>query len=287
MVEAVRKPWRAALLLGRVSNLPTVWSNCLAGWLMGEGEDYSRFALLLLGASALYIGGMFLNDACDANFDRQHRKERPIPSGMISERAVWLAGFALLFAGVISLSFLGKGTPLLAIALAASILLYDFVHKLVAFSPVLMGLCRFLLYLVAASIGAWGVNGLAVWSGFALACYIIGLSYVARREATLGAWSWWPLLLLAMPIVLALIVNVGSYREPALLIAAVLGLWVMRSLRSLISPQPNIGHAVSGMLAGIVLVDWLAVADQPKAIGAVFIALFLLALGFQRFVPAT
>ena len=28
---------RALLVLGRVSNLPTIWSNCLCGWLIGVG----------------------------------------------------------------------------------------------------------------------------------------------------------------------------------------------------------------------------------------------------------
>jgi hypothetical protein len=44
---------------------------------------------------------------------------------------------------------------------------------------------------------------------------------------------------------------------------------------------------VSGLLAGIVLVDLLAVADQPPGVGIVFLLLFSLALLFQRFIPAT
>ena len=62
---------RTLLLLGRISNLPTVWSNCLAGWILGGGGTALRLALLCLGASCLYIAGMFLNDAFDAEFDRQ------------------------------------------------------------------------------------------------------------------------------------------------------------------------------------------------------------------------
>ena len=77
---------RTLLILGRVSNLPTVWSNCLAGWLLAGGGAGSRFAVLCGGASLLYIGGMFLNDACDVRFDTAHRKERPIPSVAISAR---------------------------------------------------------------------------------------------------------------------------------------------------------------------------------------------------------
>ena len=80
---------RTLLVLGRVSNLPTVWSNCLAGWLLGGGGEWPRFAVLGGGATLLYEGGMFLNDAFDADFDAQHRRERPIPSGAISPGSVW------------------------------------------------------------------------------------------------------------------------------------------------------------------------------------------------------
>ena len=30
---------RTLLVLGRASNLPTVWSNCFAGWLLGGGGE--------------------------------------------------------------------------------------------------------------------------------------------------------------------------------------------------------------------------------------------------------
>src|SRR3954452_796413 len=93
-VASSRAPlWRTLLVLGRVSNLPTVWSNCLAAWLLGGGgKNWDRFALVCSGATLLYIGGMYLNDAFDANFDAQHRRERPIPSGRIPLGWVWRVG---------------------------------------------------------------------------------------------------------------------------------------------------------------------------------------------------
>src|SRR5476649_1795380 len=91
---------RTLLVLGRVSNLPTVWSNCLAGWWLGGGGNYRKLPLLLLGLSALYIGGMYLNDAFDEDFDRQRRPERPIPSGKISAARVWRFGFGQLGLGI-------------------------------------------------------------------------------------------------------------------------------------------------------------------------------------------
>src|SRR5213075_1303788 len=75
---------RTFLILGRVSNLPTVWSNCLAGWWLGGGGNSGMLPFLFAGVTLLYLGGMFLNDAFDVEFDRQHREERPIPSGRIS-----------------------------------------------------------------------------------------------------------------------------------------------------------------------------------------------------------
>src|ERR1051325_8209085 len=126
---------RTLLLLGRVSNVPTVWSNCLAGWWLGGGGDWFRFGLLCLGATLVYIGGMYLNDAFDVEFDRQHRRERPIPSGAISERTVWRAGIAMLVIGTGCLAALGLKTAVFALFLGCCVILYDAAHKLITFSP--------------------------------------------------------------------------------------------------------------------------------------------------------
>ena len=201
---------RTLLVLGRVSNLPTVWSNCLAGWWLGGGGNFGKLPLLLFGASALYTGGMFLNDAFDAEFDRQRRSSRPIPSGAISLAAVWRWSFALLGLGAISLAVLGKTTGVLTLALLACIIIYDATHKAITASPWLLGLCRFWIYVIAGSTGVWGVNGGPIWCGAALAFYVAGLSSVARRESFRGPVPYWPLLLLAAPVFLAMLMNAGD-----------------------------------------------------------------------------
>jgi len=279
---------RTLLILGRVSNLPTVWSNCLAGWFLGGGGEFSTFIILGLGATCVYIGGMYLNDAFDAEFDRQHRRERPIPSGAISEAAVWRGGWAWLGAGAVLLMPLGLTTAVLTGLLIASVLVYDAVHKAVAFSPLLMSACRFFLFLVAASFGVEGIDGLAVWSALALAAYIIGLSYIARRESLPGMVQHWPLLFLALPVGLALVVNDGSFRRAAGLLSLILGLWMLRCLRTTLwAAEKNLGRTVAGLLAAIPLVDLLAVASAPPQLAAVFFLLFIAALLFQKLVPAT
>jgi 4-hydroxybenzoate polyprenyltransferase len=81
MNQTVFRQLRALLALGRVSHLPTVWSNCLAGWWLGGHGNFSKLPLLFLGVSALYTGGMFLNDAFDADFDRSAaRNGRSLPA---------------------------------------------------------------------------------------------------------------------------------------------------------------------------------------------------------------
>ncbi len=280
---------RTLLVLGRVSNLPTVWSNCLAGWWLGGGGNFGKLPLLLVGVSLLYTGGAFLNDAFDEHFDRQRRTERPIPAGKISAAQVWLWALGQLAAGTLLLLFCGKVAATAAVALALCIVLYDWTHKLFTASPWLMGACRFWVYVIAGATGADGLNGFAIFGGAALAFYVVGLSCVARRKGVRGPVPFWPLLLLAAPIVLALTQNAGAYRPPAWWISTVLGLWIVRCVRTVFfRGETNVGWIVANLLAGIVLVDWLAVAPQiPHRLSAgVFLGLFGLTKWLQKFVPA-
>ena len=146
---------RTLLVLGRVSNLPTVWSNCLAGWWLGGGGNFWKLPFLLLGLTALYTGGAFLNDAFDAESDRQRRPERPIPAGKISAQLVWRAGFGQLVAGIFLLLFCGQLSAGAAILLALFILLYDFSHQFFTAAPWLLGACRFWIYVLAGAAGAY------------------------------------------------------------------------------------------------------------------------------------
>ena len=280
---------RTLLVLGRVSNLPTVWSNCLAGWWLAGGGNFWKLPFLLLGASALYTGGMFLNDAFDAEFDQQRRASRPIPSGKIPLATVWRFGWGWLALGACCLCFLGKVAAVLALVLVLCILSYNAAHKVVTASPWLMGACRFWVYVIAGTAGGGGLVGWPVWCGAALAFYVAGLSYLARRETSRGPVPHWPLLLLVTPLVLALLMNQGHALKPAWLAAAIFSFWTARCVRTVFQRGGiNVGRIVSGLLAGIILVDWLAIAPQcPPWLGGTLLFLFGATLLLQRFVPAT
>jgi len=289
MPAAIASPpsLRTLLVLGRVSNLPTVWSNCLAGWWLGGGGSVRALLVLCVGASLMYVAGMYLNDAFDAEFDRQYRRTRPIPSGAIAESRVWTLGWSLLGGGWVLVATLGLGPAAWGALLAAAIVAYDAVHKALALSPLLMASCRFLLYLLAASTAVRGVTGIAIWSGVGLAGWIVGLSYVAKRESVTGRLPRWPLAVLGLPFVFAALYNTGDFRLPAILAGFVLGAWALWCLRhTLEAGGRNLGLTVSGLLAGICLVDWLAVL--PGLSGTLtFFLFFGAALLAQRQVPAT
>lgn len=289
---------KALLLLGRVSNLPTVWSNCLAAWLLAggalvESADQQRFTWLIAGATLLFLAGMFLNDAFDVQFDREHRPERPIPSGAITAKTVWVLGIGQLLLGLGCLVWMNTLATLCALGLAASILLYDWLHKRTAWSPMLMGLCRLFLYLLAAATTTEPLGLSVVLCAFALWAYIVGLSNIARREATGGRVNSWPCWLLGLPLALAFALPYWdgdadvSWRV-VLVAAALYALWTVRSLLfTFKSMTPQYGRTVSGLLAGIVLFDFLLTANQNMQMGVVFFGLFGLALLFQRYIPAT
>jgi heme O synthase-like polyprenyltransferase len=280
---------RTLLVLARVSNLPTVWSNCLAGWWLSGGGNFWKLPLLLLGVGALYTGGMFLNDAFDVDFDRQRRATRPIPSGAITEEWVWVYGWAWLALGILLLILCGKWTGALAVVLAVCIVIYDASHKAITASPWLIGLCRFWVYVIAGTIGQFGFNGWPIWCGAALAFYIVGLSYVARRESFRGPIPYWPLIFLAVPIVLVMMMDQNETRKPATVMSVILVLWILRCLRTIFfGGEIVVGRIVSGLLAGIIFVDWLAVVPAcPRALDVTFVLLFIGTLILQRFIPAT
>ncbi len=280
---------RTLIALGRVANLPTIWSNGLAGWWLGGGGNYWKLPFLLLGLSLLYTGGAYLNDASDADFDRQRRPERPIPTGKIPVKLVWRLGFGQLVAGIFLLLFCSQLAAGAAILLALTILLYNVTHQFFTASPWLLGACRFWVYVSAGATGAFGLNGWPIFCGLAMALYVAGSNYLAPRGNVRTAPRRWPLLLLAAPLLLAFTMNTGTPRTIALGFAGVPVGWLIYCLRSRFQPgDPGVVRRLPNLTAGIVLVDWLAIAPQCSHW---FIPGFLMLFGatimFQKLVPAT
>lgn len=190
VVTQKRTKPRAYLLLSRVSNLPTVWSNVAAGWTASAGGfdgTPDRIAVISVAVSTMYVAGMFLNDAFDAGFDRVQRPDRPVPSGTVTIREAYAIGAALLAVGTGALAAAGIQPLVYGAVLAATIVFYDYHHKGFAWGPVVMGVCRGLVYCVAASAAA-GVSPRVYAAALLLTVYTSSLTLVAkqigRRAAT-------------------------------------------------------------------------------------------------------
>ncbi|MGD1084318.1 MAG: UbiA family prenyltransferase [Verrucomicrobiota bacterium] len=288
--------FRAFLVLGRFSNTPTIWSNCLAGWWLGGGGPWWQLVWLSLCVTFLYAGGAFLNDAFDARSDRQARRMRPIPSGAVGEKEVWQWGFGLLAAGAAGLVWAGTTTAILTLLLTGCILLYNATHQLVEAAPVLMGACRLLVYLVSASVaghgaggaaGGSGMEGYPIWCGLALACYVAGLGWLAGNETRRGPVAAWPCIFLAAPVILAALCDDGPARQTGTILSLILVIWALWALRHLYwRREPNTGYAGGRLLAGVPLVDLLAVADLTQPWVGLFVLWFVLALLLRRYLPA-
>jgi 4-hydroxybenzoate polyprenyltransferase len=183
---------------------------------------------------------------------------------------------------------MGGTTAPLAFFLGACILLYNAIHKIMVLAPVVMGGCRLLVYLTAASAGLTGVTGESVWKGLALASYIAGLSWLARKESAPVQMRYWPSAFLAAPIVVGCLFDDGRGKWMAAICSLVLVVWVAWTLLQTFGREhPSVGRVVSHLLAGITLVDMLAVADISHWAVVLFPVWFVLALLLQRFIPAT
>lgn len=285
-----------ALKLGRVSNLPTVWTNVFTGMALAGGVAVDpRLVILLLSLSLFYVGGMFLNDAFDSGFDARARPERPIPSGLVSAGLVYAVGFGMLAAGLVLLAWVGYGfepftqwRPLLAGAgLAAAIVFYNWHHKENPLGPLVMGACRFLVYLSAGFAVASVLPGDVYVAAAVLLCYLIGLTYAAKKEHLGTLDNFWPLAFLAVPVVYGIYLALA--RPAAFLPLLIFAGWMLFALKLLRRrAKGDVPRAVVSLIAGIALLDATILAGFGNwALAVLAVGAFALTLFLQRWVSGT
>jgi 4-hydroxybenzoate polyprenyltransferase len=275
----------AWLQLARVSNTPTVVSNAVAGAVLASVEaDVATVVLVAVAMALFYTAGMILNDLFDEEVDRVQRPERPIPSGAVSRPAALVAATGLFVVGLALLLVAGLAPFLAGLGLVGLIVLYDAWHKANPLSPVLMGGCRALVYVVAALAVAELVE-LEVWTAAAvLLLYIVGLTQVAKAEGG-GLLAAWP-----MAAVLAAIGYWVGWVDSVwfALLLVVFAAWVVRSLWLVRVPR-RIGQGVVSLIAGVSLFDALAVASAGGSLAAVAVCLaaFLATIALQTKIAGT
>ncbi len=310
-MSGVRATLRAYVDLSRLANIPTCVTNVLTGCAIatvavmgavpgmggvpgvgGVGRiEPLRAAAVAVAVLLMYVAGMALNDVVDRAWDSRFRPERPIPSGRISRRGAFFCAAICLVLGLAILGLLSLEALAAGLLLAACIIGYDLVHHRTPFSVVLMGLCRGLIYPLAA-IAVAGVVEVRVagWLGGALAVYIAVVTFLARRESEgdAGSWRWLSIVLPLIVLAPAAVVRPQEWLWTILAAAALIA-WLLRAVAFVLpKKKPRISRAVGRWLSGICLVDclYLTLLDQPAA-AALAVGCFALTAFAQRYIPAT
>lgn len=280
---------RAWAELTRISNLPTCVSNVLVGCALGaDNHQINWWAALAAGGivAAFYVGGMALNDVFDTRIDASERPSRPIPSGRISKRHATMLVIVSMAAGLAASAAMGMDTLLFAGILVAAIVTYNWLHKRLAASIVLMGACRGLVYVLAASVaGALAYSMPLVALTAAMTLYVTLLTWIARSETgapqPTSRYAGLAMMVVALlPAVIVRPVDVSHAIAGGLLMT----MWLVRTASRLFKPQARLVPVILGFLSGICLVDafFLTLLDQPVAAVVAIACFAATAAGHRR-----
>lgn len=275
--------------LGRISNLPTCFSNVLVGAALAAGDKplpWRPVAGVTISIILLYVGGTALNDVLDVRTDRLERPGRAIPSGRISLRSASLFAALTLAMGLLSTALWGSAAFALSLLLVVAIVGYDLLPRRLVAVTLLMGACRGLVYLVAAAAVTWTLMGRhAWWLAGSLTLYTVLLTRVARLEAAegLGRYRWLAPLLPMTVLPIGLVIRPDNGWSPVVAGAIVLG-WLAWTARHVFAKPPQTKRAVLGWLAGISLVDmyFLSLLDRPWLVLAAAGCFLLTVQGHRR-----
>jgi 4-hydroxybenzoate polyprenyltransferase len=173
------------------------------------------------------------------------------------------------------------------IGLAAAIVFYDWYHKANPLSPLVMGLCRVLVYVTTGLCFVIPLPADLLIGAALLLSYLIGLTYVAKQETLGEVRNLWPLLFLAAPVVYAIAMAPHGMQNVVLCVVFIA--WVAVALWFLRRRQPgDVPRAVVSLIAGISLLDAVLIAAAgASALAWLAVAGFALTLALQRYVAGT
>jgi 4-hydroxybenzoate polyprenyltransferase len=265
---------RSLLATARLPNVPSVVSNVWLGIALAafhSGFDETRenalaAVLLSLAGVLLYVSGNFLNDWYDREWDMKNRPERALPQRLFNAKCYLAVAIITVGLGIALATFVHLRSGMTAAAIAFFILIYTRWHKGAVWPVIPMGICRALLPVMGwlaftkVSFTVSSPEPLVFIGAHALGLlvYVAGLSLSARYESMAeppaGALFFSRALFIAAGLLMTL------WWVPKVPQLAILGLipyavWLVICVSVYRRPIPKF---VSGLLAGIPLVDWIA-----------------------------
>ena len=291
MIIKIKQKMAAYMELSRLSNLPTVWTNAIVGMTISSGFLKNPL-FLLAGFSLFYISGMFLNDASDWEKDSKERPSRPVPKGAVSLKEVYITGFILLLGANFLILYEAFRTNnksmyivlLYSLLLSFAIVSYNFCYT--NKTPLLMGICRALIYIISAQIGS-KVLKMEVWIISAVFIfYIMGLTYIAKQETKTRLRYKSGFIFILFPLIYALFkVNFLSFTIVIfLLFLAILVFVLYNTLKNNFSIQTTVIFLISAISIWDAL---LLSINGFFTLSILAVICFFLTLFFNKFIKGT
>lgn len=286
----------------RISNAPTIISNVMVGiaiaiqshaivWAdtsISPRLDFLKTPVVIsIALLLIYFSGMIFNDANDAEWDKKHRPERPIPQGLIKKKDAWLTASFMLACGVL-LSGINRVSLSLAAILAIAVLAYTFIHRWTIPAIIFMALSRSLVYAVTVSaILPSPLTGNLIGCCIAIGVYTALLTIIGRCEHEAKAKRAWLVPLMAISPIIPLIMY-GNPHEIWWIMLIVFLVWLSMSWKNFRQPNINITDGMHKLLAGFCLLDCLLIALIGEiSIMIVSLICFILTVAAHRKVIGT
>jgi 4-hydroxybenzoate polyprenyltransferase len=305
-------PLRYLAASARIANLPSVISNVWMGIAIAAGHSvepgipWSAINLIFCGI-LLCLGGNFLNDWADREWDAKNRPERALPRMIFPASLYFTNAITCLVIAALLAVAVSSAVLIVALAISACILLYTWSHKRSQWSVIPMALCRGLLPVLGLTACSFPqtyqstATLLGAACGLGLFLHTLGISLNARLESTRPDSAPARLSIVLFPLAAAFPAIAGTMEGFVILsiFTALLPYAVWTSLAFTRFRQP-VSKRVSALLAGFPLVDYILLfpmailvitcsGPSPFALACLMLSpiTFFSAKGLQRLAPAT
>lgn len=282
VITAIADIWAGFAIAG-------AWDYMATNWIYGDQQFWWNLLWLSLSTIGLYAGGVAFNDVADAELDAIERPERPIPSGRASKKSAFLMSSLLLVFGIVCAFQVNQIAGFLAIAVAASAVLYDYwgKHQRI-FGPINMGLCRSGNLLLGVSVAPEVLE--KIWPiGILPLIYVAAITMISRgevhgknRKALFAGGGMYASIFVAI-FILAYLESPGYLQVIPFL--ALLGYMIFPPLAKAIRTQEPqfIGKSVKSAVISLIIVNAsLASAFSGWPIGIIVLLLLPISLWLAK-----
>lgn len=263
-------------VLGRIASLPTVISNCIAGWVLSGGGNLGKLFLLCIGMSFLQIAISWLTVLVDVKNEGEYQRMYPWLSTRLSLRAPWVLCVTFIGVGMLLSIACSQAIGLVACCIVLIGLCIACTHRVFFLAALLPGFLRAFYYIAGGCVAWGGLLGYSLWGAVGILFFMFGAGFVTRQKWNAELRSLFvPFVAFLVPLILALIINDGEYRSIGACFVGALAAWLAyvfyrQNIR--LEMEQTAGY----LTATICLVDFLGAGVESVPVALVLGGLFVI-----------